>query len=114
MITDFDAFQMLSIIQSTKVLLAARKHMLFAHLGEGSSAPLVRENPVTDDCLAALIQSNMGLFNAYSYFFPETIEVYVSIARSVLLLALLPLFADCLIDARPSRRGSEFPERHTI
>ncbi|KAJ4418872.1 hypothetical protein N0V82_005319 [Gnomoniopsis sp. IMI 355080] len=78
----YDTTLILSIVQSTKVLLAARKHLLFSHLGEGSSAPLVRESPVTDDCLATLIQSNMGLFDAYSHFIPRTIDIYTRDLRA--------------------------------
>lgn len=65
------------------MLLAARKHGLFSHLEEGSSAPLVRLEPVTDESLAALIQSNMEKFDVFSVFFPRNIEVYVSITRDV-------------------------------
>ncbi|CAN8096455.1 unnamed protein product [Discula destructiva] len=77
-----DTTLIISLIQCTKVLLAARKHRLYTHLEEGSSAPLVRQEPVTDESLAALIQSNMGHFDAFSYFFPRAIEVYTRDLRA--------------------------------
>lgn len=69
---------MMSIIQCTKVLLAARKHRLFKHLGEGSSAPLVNLEPVTDESLAALVQTNMSCFDAAAKFHPRGLEIWVS------------------------------------
>lgn len=74
--------------------------MLFAHLGEGSSAPLVREKPVTDECLAALIQSNMRLFDAHAHFVPRTVEIYVSITNIGPLLAWLRSSANTQYDRR--------------
>lgn len=71
--------QTVSIIQCTKVLLAARKHRLFTHLEEGSSAPLVRPEPVTDESLAALIQTNMSCLDAVAKFYPRAVEIWVSI-----------------------------------
>ncbi|KAF3770509.1 hypothetical protein M406DRAFT_66909 [Cryphonectria parasitica EP155] len=49
-------------------------HRLYDNLVEGSSAPLIRQEVVNDDTLAALIQSNMKLFDAFAVFFPATIE----------------------------------------
>lgn len=62
------------VIQPTKVLLAARQHQLFADL-EDSTAPLVRQEPVNDVAIEALIESNMQLFTSFAYFFPRINEM---------------------------------------
>lgn len=71
--------QIFNIIQSTKVLLAARQHHLYSDL-QDSPAPFINQEPVTDETLAALIQSNMRLFDQYSMFIPATVELQVSCA----------------------------------
>lgn len=62
------------VTQSTKILLAARKHQLFNSL-EDSTAPLVRQEPVDDAALEALIESNMQMYTPFSYFFPRINEI---------------------------------------
>lgn len=62
------------VAQPTKILLAARQHHLFFGL-EDSTAPLVRQEPVDDAALEALIESNMQLFTPFSYFFPRLNEI---------------------------------------
>lgn len=106
---------MVSVIQCTKVLLAARKHRLYTHLGEGSSAPLVRQEPVTDESLAALIQANMTCFDAVEKFHPFGIETWVSIYAN----KFPPMWSLCpqsytdthgsMLDKRPSRGSEEYP-----
>lgn len=70
----------INIIRSTKVLLAAREHQLFHGLQEESTAPLTPREPVTDEVLEALIQSNMGLFEQFEHYYPETIERLVRVS----------------------------------
>lgn len=69
-----DQTLIMNIIQSTKVLLAAREHQLFHRLQEDSTAPLPQQEPVTDEVLESLIQHNMGLFEQFEQYYPVTIE----------------------------------------
>lgn len=62
------------VIQPTKILLAARQHHLFDNL-EDSTAPLVRQEPVNDAVLAALVDSNMQLIPPFARFFPRIMEI---------------------------------------
>lgn len=62
------------VTQTTKILLAARQHQLFFDL-EDSTAPLVRQEPVDDAALEALIDSNMQMYTPFAYFFPRIIEI---------------------------------------
>lgn len=62
------------VTQSTKILLAARKHQLYSDL-EDSTAPLVRQEPVDDAALEALIESNIHMYEPFTYFFPRINEI---------------------------------------
>lgn len=62
------------VTQTTKVLLAARKHQLYSDLEE-STAPLVRQELVDDAALEALIESNMEMYAPFAYFFPRIYEI---------------------------------------
>lgn len=68
------------VVQPTKMLLVARKHRLFDNL-DFSTAPLVRQEPVDDAALAALVQSNMRLISPFARFFPRILDI-VSLALS--------------------------------
>lgn len=70
------------VIQPTKILLAARQHHLFDNL-EDSTAPLVRQEPVDDAALAALVESNMQLIPPFARFFPRILDI-VRLAASFL------------------------------
>ncbi|KUI64900.1 putative transcriptional regulatory protein PB1A11.04c [Cytospora mali] len=70
------------ITHTTKILLAARQHRLFSNL-EDSTAPLVRQEPVDDATLQALIESNMQLYSPFSYFFPRINEITQDIREAV-------------------------------
>lgn len=96
-----DQTMVYQIIQSTKVLLAARKHGLFQDLEEGSTAPLIRQEPVTNEALDALIQSNMGLFDQFEYYYPVTIELMVRPVLDVALIvsSMSNTYTGCLTDA---------------
>ena len=59
------------IVQSSKVLLAARQHRLYTDLQEHSTAPLCRNKPVDDEGLAALIQSNLEMLDPISAYLPR-------------------------------------------
>lgn len=74
--------QIFNIIQSTKVLLAARQHHLYSDL-QDSPAPFINQEPVTEETLAALVRSNMKLFDQYSIFIPATVELQVSHATAL-------------------------------
>lgn len=60
------------------MLLAARQYRLFSDLEDASSAPFLRQEPVNDETLAILIQSNMRLLDQYAHFHPVTVEMQVS------------------------------------
>lgn len=66
------------VTQSTKILLAARQHQLYSDL-EDSTAPLVRQEPIDDAALQALIESNMHMYAPFAYFFPRINEIVGSI-----------------------------------
>ncbi|KAH8782789.1 hypothetical protein F5883DRAFT_403687 [Diaporthe sp. PMI_573] len=77
------------VIQPTKILLAARQHRLFDNL-EDSTAPLVRQEPVDDAALAALVESNMQLIPPFARFFPRIMDI-VSPAVSFLYTPVMTL-----------------------
>ncbi|KAI3397672.1 hypothetical protein diail_10441 [Diaporthe ilicicola] len=70
------------VIQPTKILLAARQHHLFDDL-EDSTAPLVRQEPVDDAALAALVESNMQLIPPFARFFPRIMETTHDLRQAV-------------------------------
>lgn len=76
------------VIQPTKILLAARQHHLFDGL-EDSTAPLVRQEPVDDAALAALVESNMQLIPPFARFFPRILEIVRSAVSFVSALTVV-------------------------
>lgn len=78
------------VIQPTKILLAARQHHLFDDL-EDSTAPLVRQEPVDDAALAALIQSNMQLIPPFARFFPRIMDIVSPALSITYVLAVMSL-----------------------
>lgn len=84
-----DQTLILNIIRSTKVLLAAREHRLFDGVQEDSTAPLIPQGPINDEFLEALIQSNMGLFEQFEYYYPVTIERLVGITSTSAVLIVI-------------------------
>lgn len=70
------------VIQPTKILLAARQHHLFDNL-EDSTAPLVRQEPVDDAVLAALVESNMQLIPPFARFFPRIMDITQDLRQAV-------------------------------
>ncbi|ROV98891.1 hypothetical protein VSDG_03826 [Cytospora chrysosperma] len=71
------------VTHATKILLAARKHQLFSDL-EDSTAPLVRQEPVDDAVLEALIDSNMQMYTPFACFFPRIHEITHDIREAVM------------------------------
>lgn len=63
------------IIQSSKVLLAARQHHLYTDVQEHSTAPLCRSKPVDDAALSLLIQSNLDMLGPISAYLPRILTL---------------------------------------
>lgn len=75
-----DQTLIINVIRSTTVLLVAREHRLYDGVQEESTAPLIPQEPITDEFLESLIQSNMGLFKQFEHYYPVTIEKLVRIS----------------------------------
>jgi hypothetical protein len=73
------------VIQSTKILLAARQHHLYSDLGEHSTAPLCRNESIDDGTLAALIESNLEVLAPLASFLPRVKEI----------VRIIPLHRQC-------------------
>lgn len=78
------------VIQPTKILLAARQHHLYDDL-EDSTAPMVRQEPVDDAALAALVESNMQLIPPFARFFPRIMDIVSSALSILYVLAVMTL-----------------------